>query len=403
MVLCRSEKHGRSSKVALLEMRRVSRFSVILIVALATLWSMPPGMRAQSGNQAALVVRHGQDDVRTACIDFDEPQISGYELLQRSGFDLQIGVQGLGSLICSIGDTGCPASDCLCQCKGGGECVYWSYWHRLDDSWQYSQGGASVYRVEPGAVDGWSWGPGAVNQALPPPDISFEEVCQAEATDTPAPSPTATNTQPPIVITPPAAVTHGSTLAATATVPRAAETRSPTVESTATQVVIFTPAPLPRQSEEAATPVENLISPQETAVPAIAMVTEQSSQIAPEGRQEMTDTPVAIPTSTVVDAAAKTPGPVAVVQRAKPGAAETNLGQDAQMLAEPEAEPTAPLTLIGEGVVPTVGAELGEPDIKDQVSRNLVGSDSLPYLAFLIIVAGLGGLLWFVSFRRKQL
>lgn len=117
----------------------------------------------------------------------------------------------------------------------------------------------------------------------------------------------------------------------------------------------------------------------------------------------MTDTPVAIPTSTVVDAAAKTPGPVAVVQRAKPGAAETNLGQDAQMLAEPEAEPTAPLTLIGEGVVPTVGAELGEPDIKDQVSRNLVGSDSLPYLAFLIIVAGLGGLLWFVSFRRKQL
>ena len=359
-------------------------------------------MRAQSGNQAALVVRHGQNDVRTACVEFDEPRISGYELLQRSGFDLQIGVQGLGSLVCSIGDTGCPASDCLCQCKGGGECVYWSYWHRLDGSWQYSQGGASVYMVEPGAVDGWSWGPGAVNQAVPPPDISFDEVCQAETINTPTPSPTATNTQPAIVITPRATVTQGSSLAATATVPRVTETRSPTVESTATQVVIFTPTPLPRPSEEAAIPAENLIPPQET-IPAVLTVPEQSSQITIEERQDMTGTPVTIATSTVVDAVTTTPGPVAIVQRAKPGAAETNPGQDAQMIGEPKAEPTVPLTLIGEGVVPTVGADLREPDITDQDSSNIVGSDSLPYLVFLIIVAGLGGLLWFVSFRRKQL
>jgi len=157
----------------------------------------------------------------------------------------------------------------------------------LDDSWQYSQGGASVYKVAPGAVEGWSWGPGAVNQAVPPPDINFDEVCQTEATNTPTP---------------------------------------------------------------------------ETTIP----------------------------------------GPVAVVQRAEPGAAETNSGQDAQMMGEPKAEPTALLTLIGESVVDTIGAGLGEPDIADQDSSSIAGSDSLPYLVFLVIVVGLGGLLWFVSFRRKQ-
>ena len=322
---------------------------------------MPPGMRAQSGNQAALVVRHGQDDVRTACIDFDEPQISGYELLQRSGFDLQIGVQGLGSLVCSVGDTGCPASDCFCHCKGGGECVYWSYWHRLDDSWQYSQGGASVYMVESGAVEGWSWGPGAVNQAVPPPDISYEEICQAEAANTPTPSPTAA------------------------------------------QIVIFTPTPLPRHSEEAAIPAENMVPRPETAVPASAMVTEQSSQIGTEEGRDMTGIPVVIATLTVVDAATTTPGLVSIVQRAKSGPEETRPSQDAKMIAEPEAEPTAPLTLIGEGFVPTDGAQLGEPDITDQDSSSIVGSDSLPYLVFLIIVAGLAGLLWFVTYRRRQL
>ena len=117
----------------------------------------------------------------------------------------------------------------------------------------------------------------------------------------------------------------------------------------------------------------------------------------------MTGTPVTIATSTVVDAVTTTPGPVAIVQRAKPGAAETNPGQETQMITAPKAEPTAPLKVIGEGVVPTVGADLEEPDIIDQDSSSIVGSDSLPYLVFLIIVAGLGGLLWFVSFRRKQL
>ncbi|NCF64658.1 MAG: hypothetical protein GWP61_01710 [Chloroflexi bacterium] len=159
------------------------------VILLAIICSMPPVMRAQPDNQAALVIRYTDDDVRTFCVEFDEPQISGYELLQRSSVKLEVGVQGLGTLVCRVDEIGCPANDCLCQCKGGGDCVYWSYWHRLGENWEYSQGGASAYVVEPGAIEGWSWGPGAVNQASPPPDITFDEVCRVPGASPPASAP----------------------------------------------------------------------------------------------------------------------------------------------------------------------------------------------------------------------
>ena len=41
--------------------------------------------QAQTGNQAALVVVHGDGSLVTRCVEFNEPQINGYDLLQRSG------------------------------------------------------------------------------------------------------------------------------------------------------------------------------------------------------------------------------------------------------------------------------------------------------------------------------
>ena len=358
---------------------------------------MPPGMRAQSSNQAALVIRHGDNDVRTACVDFDEPQISGYELMQRSGFDLQIGVQGLGSLVCSIDNTGCPASDCLCQCKGGGDCVYWSYWHRLAGNWQYSQGGASVYMVEPGVVEGWSWGPGAVNQAVPPPDLSFDEVCQTAATNTPTSSPTATNTQPAIVITLAATATRNPAQAATAALPSSTPTSSPTVEPTLIQQATMTPVPLPQQTVATTIPTNTPAAAQET-VPVVVTAGESTPQIVLENTQEpeLTTAVDAVPTRTSV--VNSTPAPLAVVQRIKPATIEATPMQNTQQLAEP----TAPLQVIGEGVVPTAGSDLGEPDIADMDAGTANVPEMLPYLVFLLIVAGLGGLLGFVSLRRRR-
>ncbi len=152
----------------------------LLVVFFGAFWIAPNNMRAQISNRAALVIRYGDQHIETACIEFEEPQISGFDLVQRSGLNIEIEAQGLGALVCTINDVGCPSSDCLCQCRGGGECIYWSYWHQLQDGWQYSQSGATAYFVKPGSVEGWSWGPGAESQALPPPVISFEDVCDSQ-------------------------------------------------------------------------------------------------------------------------------------------------------------------------------------------------------------------------------
>jgi hypothetical protein len=183
------------------------RSRILLLLLMLTgfiLVHLPPRLAAQNTNQAALVVRFGDGNVQKQCVTFSEPEITGYDLLQRSGMDVTVDAQGMGALICRIGGTGCPADDCLCQCKGGDDCVYWSYWHQNGGGWQYSPGGASIYPVTNGTIEGWSWGPGTVDKAVPPPETAFEEICQVAPTPThtatavpPTATPLPTNTSPP--------------------------------------------------------------------------------------------------------------------------------------------------------------------------------------------------------------
>lgn len=162
---------------------RTRPFTFLLAALCLAYWL--PQITAQTTNRAALVVDYGNGQVQTHCVSFTEDQITGYDLLLRSGLDVAVDVQGMGSLICGIGAVGCPASNCLCQCSGGPSCTYWSYWRQVGDSWQFSQGGASMSVVTDGSVEGWTWGPGGVNQAIVPPDLSFAEVCLPPATATP--------------------------------------------------------------------------------------------------------------------------------------------------------------------------------------------------------------------------
>jgi hypothetical protein len=132
--------------------------------------------QAQTGGQAGLVVRFGDDRVESRCVAFDEAEISGYSLLQRSGLAADIKPQGQGGLVCAIEGTGCGIADCLCQCQGD-PCVYWSYWRLADDGWSYSAIGATTRQLSDGDVDGWSWGPGSVTSAIQPPQMTFDEIC----------------------------------------------------------------------------------------------------------------------------------------------------------------------------------------------------------------------------------
>jgi hypothetical protein len=152
-------------------------------------------IQADGPNQVGLIVVHRDGDVVTRCIEFDEDELSGYDVLDRSGLDLNIEPSGgMGVTVCRIDNEGCsfPQEPCFCQCLGGGtDCIYWSYWQLRGSNWQYSGTGASSHSAGHGDVEGWVWGLGTASEAAPPPVIPFAEIC-ALPTSTPVPTDTGT-------------------------------------------------------------------------------------------------------------------------------------------------------------------------------------------------------------------
>jgi hypothetical protein len=150
-----------------------------------------PHAVAQQSNRVALVIRFGDGSVLTSCVEFDEAEISGYEVLRRAGLSIVVAFDsGLGAGVCKIEDEGCSKDSCMtCDAPN-----YWSYWHLTDGSWAYSQLGASSYKVQDGDVEGWRWGTGE-----PPSVIAYDQICAPPATDTPVPP---TDTPVPPTATP---------------------------------------------------------------------------------------------------------------------------------------------------------------------------------------------------------
>jgi hypothetical protein len=391
-------------------MKQNKVYLVIFSTILLFLWQVPVGIEAQDANQAALVIRHDDQSFQTVCVEFLEPEISGLELLQRSGFDLDLDVQGLGAAVCSIGQTGCPADDCWCQCKGGTDCIYWSYWQSLSGHWQYAQGGASTYTVSDGDMQGWSWGPGAVNVAFPPPNLSFETVCTSfEAEDvTPTPTPTSlvfapadtpisetrqsqptatiTNTPLPTSTIPPTATSFPAVMAVPTT------TQMPTVIATVVPVVQDSPdtAPAdlnPMVTMEATTtgsvtvPTRDL-KPAETSLPSPTVLPSPQS------------TEVALP-------APETAVALALVDSSIP----TRLVElDTKKRVEIPADSPQTLTVIGtEAQVPDLRTLPLMPEEQNDDQEGKPSPSSLSsYLLFSLIVLGLVGWLTISAYKRRD-
>ncbi|MCS7061490.1 MAG: hypothetical protein RMN25_10040 [Anaerolineae bacterium] len=190
---------------------------VFVAVTLSTLGiamlSRPPSLHAQTpapAQRAGVVIQYAAGTVETRCVEFDEPHISGYDLLRRSGLRLKIAADSFGAAICKIGDVGCdyPAQSCFCRCENvNATCVYWISFVQSDGVWKYATLGASNTTVKDGDLQAWVWGAGQGENAPRPPAITIEEVCgvqmreadepsiqpnaPAKAAPEPAPAPTA--------------------------------------------------------------------------------------------------------------------------------------------------------------------------------------------------------------------
>ncbi len=158
----------------------------------------PLAVVAQQPNRVALVVALEDGLTLHRCVAFEEEEISSFEALKRSGLVVESGTGSLATAVCRVEETGCPGNDCFCQCKGGNECRYWSYWHWLEGEWVYAQAGAASYLVKDGDVEGWTWGLGSVEGAIAPPTVTFAEICLADNTPQVGLTPAATADLPSI-------------------------------------------------------------------------------------------------------------------------------------------------------------------------------------------------------------
>lgn len=164
-------------------MRRIAFLIGMLVIVTAL--GMASATAQAPGNRAVLIVRYRDGSTTALCVQFSEASITGEELLRRSGLNAVIDASSGQGVVCSINGSGCafPQESCFCQCFGA-QCEYWAYYHWRNGQWEYSSVGASLYDVDNGALEGWSWGPGNFSTGTEPPVVSFDQVCGATATPT---------------------------------------------------------------------------------------------------------------------------------------------------------------------------------------------------------------------------
>ncbi len=137
------------------------------LLCFAGLWEGGIASTRDTQHRAGLVVDYGDGTVTYAVVPFDEPGISGIELLKRSGVSLvTVEFGGLGEAVCTIGERGCGAGACRRRvCQGADpDSPFWQYFRLSDgETWTPLVLGASSSTVEDGSIEGWSWtgaGPG---------------------------------------------------------------------------------------------------------------------------------------------------------------------------------------------------------------------------------------------------
>ena len=123
---------------------------------------------AQESGQVGLVIQFDDETVFAGCMDISGQALSGQDLLQLSGLELDLYYDASHEVaVCRVNELGCASNQCFCQFPD-----YWSYWHLEEREWVYSGRGASVTVAQPGTVEGWRWGNG-----VPPMELTFEQIC----------------------------------------------------------------------------------------------------------------------------------------------------------------------------------------------------------------------------------
>jgi hypothetical protein len=153
---------------------------ILIVVALAAGLTKRETRAQNDAQRAGLVVHYSDGSVVRACIAFGEDEISGLELLERSGLPIVTQSGGIGAAVCKIGPDGCdyPSEACFCE-RSGSRSIYWAFYTLDAGEWRYASLGAANVPVRDGDVHGWAWGAGDSRSGALPPTINFTAVCAA--------------------------------------------------------------------------------------------------------------------------------------------------------------------------------------------------------------------------------
>lgn len=362
-------------------LRKLLPLIILTVITIILLVYHPSG--AASDNHVALVVDYGNGQVATRCVNFAEEVITGYEVLERSGLPIETDFQTGGAAVCRINGQGCPPDDCFCSCRGGDDCIYWSYWHLNGGVWNYSAGGSGLYQVTDGAVEGWVWGLGSVTQASPPPVVSFADICSIAQVGTATSTATSSRTATPVILPTP--------------LPTIGSPNVPEATITVTAALTITPA----ASGDSFSQMETATSiPSSAGQPAATVTTPDSpfeTAIAPNNLAE-TGINFATPVSNVTDITAVA-GTTDEFQSTSVSSAASPMPSRLPSVTEPiggmvENSVAQSMTsdLAGSDMTPVAVAVIGQETDSDDQLVEVVGDTSTDTSVDWLAYAGFAGL-----------
>lgn len=166
---------------------RLGLVPLVLALTLAGVAPMlvaPAPACATTPDSAALVVDTGGRATRY-CVAMEAARISGIDLIELAakqyGLDYRLGYGG--AAVCRLDHVGIDGGECFTDSD-----EFWGYWRGTGGGWSWSSTGAAGTVVEPGDVEGWSWGTGRDGSShRAPPATSYESAC-GDSSPSPHPS-----------------------------------------------------------------------------------------------------------------------------------------------------------------------------------------------------------------------
>lgn len=143
---------------------RKNSFYIFIFVLLAFLPSIA------NASRAGIVIKKRDGQTKTACVTFDSSTISGWQLLEGSGFN-PVSKNGF-----VVGIDGESSEDSSQMSSGD---AFWSYWKYSGSGWLFQNVGANYDCVKDGDIEGWELGDGTCHLV----NITFENICAPTAVE----------------------------------------------------------------------------------------------------------------------------------------------------------------------------------------------------------------------------